>query len=513
MTDSTEKLSITTIMDRMHKLGDELNVPFLQNMTAEALMGAQRTSNQVEKDAERPRRATEPVLAPVWNRDLDDLDDYQKEFWRSPVVQHYILDSISEHYPESETPCWVDRKIFMFRMAEVLFEAMWESLNERPDGKRKNFDCFHFLFAHLSDNIDLEDFEEADGEFLRHRFQFEITTPIWNAYFHAKNSMLSPQTERRNEPVKGVLKEIDEGPAFLKMRNTALVESLVGPDVVHPNISSILIKLTFGPRPDWYRLGVTLVRDDVYDGFQRSFPREMKEIGWKEFWETMHPRICKYSGVGMYVELKDLWAAVSPVRETVVVSKFTDPESLNMDFDGDECSVVFDPEKGTSTIIGPEDTVQAANDFQDAEKILRAQMFVKSAAFDYVMCSLDAEQQYDTFMDCIIQETEMRPTIPSYVVSCFDANARGISDSQDGMTQLMHVGYHCVDNIDPDYFRDTIKALLDITRFEKSHGKEIRTMSQSFDRLMNMNKKERREVEQTGEGFFEYLAEGTSAVV
>jgi len=149
----------------------------------------------------------------------------------------------------------------------------------------------------------------------------------------------------------------------------------------------------------------------------------------------------------------------------------------------------------------------------DTQKIADARKIVSAAAFEYVMCSLDSGQKYDTFSDCIIQETEMRPTIPSYIVSCFDANAQGISDSQDGMSQLMYIGYHCVDGIDPGYFRDTVKALLEITCFDESHGAEIRKMSESFERLMNMSDKERRKVQQTGEGFMEYLAEGTSARV
>jgi len=78
------------------------------------------------------------------------------------------------------------------------------------------------------------------------------------------------------------------------------------------------------------------------------------------------------------------------------------------------------------------------------------------------------------------------------------------------MTELMRVGFACTEDIDPEYFRESVNALLEITKFETLYGKEIRILSENFECLLNMTEEELQVAKETGEGLMEYIAKGTS---
>jgi hypothetical protein len=81
-----------------------------------------------------------------------------------------------------------------------------------------------------------------------------------------------------------------------ELRNSQVAECLV-----------VSISIT---KPAWYKVGVSLMRDDVYEGCKRDSPELMVDMGWIPFWTAITPLICTNPEGSQYITLKDLWAEV-----------------------------------------------------------------------------------------------------------------------------------------------------------------------------------------------------------
>lgn len=236
---------------------------------------------------------------------IEDPSSEEKQFWTSSTVQHYLLDIIEEHYPELQSPWWVDRKKFVFYMKRKIFEQLWEVLEDDfadgiEDHRRSVFYLTEHLFAYISDQIDVDDFERKLEDYR----EIEISDEICDEYFKVKGKPVEEDSDDE---------EPEENPILISVTK---VEMKVEKKKI--NGEKIARKLEERYPPMWYILEKEIVRDDVYEGMKRMFPRELENVGWGDFWEALSPFICNWSGPSMYIRLKDLWK--SPTLHVAVVS-------------------------------------------------------------------------------------------------------------------------------------------------------------------------------------------------
>lgn len=231
-----------------------------------------------------------------------------QKFWSSSVVQHYLLDIIEEHYPESQSPYWVDRKRFLFYMKKKFFRVLWEVLEDDfadgiEDHRRSVFYLTEHLFAYISDQIDVDDFERKLEDYR----EIEISDEIWDEYFKVKGKPMEEDSD--NE-------EPEENP--IPISRTKVEMKVEKKKIDAENIARRLEEMY---PPKWYILEKDIVRDDVYEGMKRLFPKELENVGWGDFWEALSPFICDWSGP-MYIRLKDLWKSPTPYVAVVTNLSF-----------------------------------------------------------------------------------------------------------------------------------------------------------------------------------------------
>jgi hypothetical protein len=115
---------------------------------------------------------------------------------------------------------------------------------------------------------------------------FELGVEIWNSSESREDKILPASGEAIVKPREK--KEVKKSMFTLR---------LVGD----------LIELIIATKPDWFRVGRDLMRDDIYEGCQKLAPVLMNDVDWKDFWELIEPVICCSEPGSMYIRVRQLF--------------------------------------------------------------------------------------------------------------------------------------------------------------------------------------------------------------
>lgn len=66
----------------------------------------------------------------------------------------------------------------------------------------------------------------------------------------------------------------------------------------------ILLEVIIFAKPKWFKIGVQLCRDDIYEGCQKLAPGIMKDVSWMDFWTLVEPLMCSNERGTMYITLR-----------------------------------------------------------------------------------------------------------------------------------------------------------------------------------------------------------------